>query len=81
MQNHTTAKTRDALLHDVDKLKRDAVQVVNDVRKHATAHVDETKERVTDTIDAFRENLTAHPLALLGAGFVLGVLVGFRLRR
>jgi ElaB/YqjD/DUF883 family membrane-anchored ribosome-binding protein len=81
MENHTTSKTRQALLHDVDKLKRNAVQVAEDVRDHASAHVDETKQRVTDAIQTVRENLTTHPLALLGVGFTVGFLLAFRFRR
>jgi ElaB/YqjD/DUF883 family membrane-anchored ribosome-binding protein len=81
MENHTTSKTREALLHDVDKLKRNAVQVAQDVRDHATAHVDETKQRVTDTILTVRETLTTHPLSLLGIGFVMGLFFGLRFRR
>ena len=46
MENNTTTKTRETLLHDVDKLKRSAVQVAQDARKHAAAQVNETKERV-----------------------------------
>jgi ElaB/YqjD/DUF883 family membrane-anchored ribosome-binding protein len=80
MQTNTT-KTREALIEDVDKLKKNAVQVANDFRNHATAHVDETKQRVTDTIETVRENLTTHPAALLGVGFALGLLFGLRFRR
>jgi ElaB/YqjD/DUF883 family membrane-anchored ribosome-binding protein len=81
MENHTTSKTRQTLLHDVDKLKRNAVQIAEDVRDHATAHIDETKQRVTDTIQTVRENLTTHPLSLLGIGFAVGLLWGLRVRR
>jgi len=81
MENSTTSKTHDILLKDVNKLKRDAVQVAEDVRDHATAHVDETKQRVTDTIQTVRENLATNPLALLGIGFAAGLLLGFRFRR
>jgi len=81
MENHTTSDTRAALLKDVDKLKRNAVQVAQDVREHATAHVDETKQRVSDTVQSLRDNLTEQPLTLLGIGFAVGLLVGLRLRR
>jgi ElaB/YqjD/DUF883 family membrane-anchored ribosome-binding protein len=81
MENHTTSKTRQTLLHDVDKLKRNAVQVAQDVREHAAAHVDETKQRVNDTFLTLQENLTTHPLALLGIGFAVGLLLGLRVRR
>jgi ElaB/YqjD/DUF883 family membrane-anchored ribosome-binding protein len=79
MQNHTS-ETRQALVKDVDKLKQNAVQIAQDVRDHASAHVDETKQRVTDTYVNAREALTENPLAILGIGFVLGLIVGLKLR-
>jgi ElaB/YqjD/DUF883 family membrane-anchored ribosome-binding protein len=79
MQNHTS-ETRQTLVNDVDKLKRNAVQVAQDVRDHASAHVGETKQRVTDTYVTARETLTDNPLAILGIGFVLGLIVGLKLR-
>jgi ElaB/YqjD/DUF883 family membrane-anchored ribosome-binding protein len=81
MENHTTSKTREALLKDVDKLKQNAVQVVQDVRNHANAHVDATKQRVTDVVTATRENFLAHPMSLVGVGFAFGLLLGLKLRR
>jgi ElaB/YqjD/DUF883 family membrane-anchored ribosome-binding protein len=80
MENHTS-QTREALLKDVDKLKRNAGQVVQDVKDHASAHVDETRQRVTDTLQSVRESVTDQPLALLGIGFVAGLLIGLRLAR
>jgi ElaB/YqjD/DUF883 family membrane-anchored ribosome-binding protein len=77
----STAKTRDALLHDVDKLKQTVVQVAQDVRDHATAHVDETKQRVNDTVLTVKEGLVTHPLTLLGVGFAFGLILGFQIRR
>jgi len=81
MENHTTAKTREALLEDVAKLKRDAVQVAQDVRDHATAHVDETKQQVTATILTVREKIVTHPLSIFGVGFAIGFFLGIRCRR
>ena len=81
MKNHSTSDTRKALLEDVDQLKRSATQIAQDVRDHASAHVDETKERVSDLFEAAKENLTTHPLTLLGIGFGVGLLFGLRLRR
>ena len=81
METPKTSKTRETLLHDVDKLKRNAVQVAHDVRDHATAHVDETKKRVADTIETARESLTTHPVLLLGIGLFVGFLLGLRVRR
>ena len=81
MQTSPTKKTRDVLLHDVDKLKSNAIQVAQDVRDHATAHVDKTKQRVSDTILTVRESLATHPMTLFGIGFAVGLLVGFQIRR
>jgi ElaB/YqjD/DUF883 family membrane-anchored ribosome-binding protein len=81
MKTITTKSTREALLNDVGTLKRDAIRVAQDVQNHANAHVGETKKRVNDTIQYARENVVAHPFTILGVGFVLGLLVGFRLRR
>jgi len=81
MENPTTSKTRETLLRDVGKLQRNAVQVAQDVRDHATARVDETKQRVTDTILSARENLTTHPFTIFGIGFAVGLFFGFRFRR
>lgn len=80
MENHSSSDTREALHKDVDKLKRNAAQVVQDVRDHASAHVDETRQRVTDSIQSVKENLTDQPWTLLGIGFVAGLIVGLKLR-
>jgi len=80
MENSTT-KTREALLHDVDKLKTTAFKVADDVRNHANAHVNQVKARATDTFETVHDTLTTHPLALVGVGFFFGMLFGLRLRR
>ncbi len=87
MQNRIV-ETREALVKDgqlfvkdVDKLKRDAVQIVEDVRDHANAHVTQTRQRVSDTLDLVRETVSANPWALVGAGVALGILIGFSFRR
>jgi ElaB/YqjD/DUF883 family membrane-anchored ribosome-binding protein len=88
MENHTTSRTRETLVKDIDKLKdnalqlkENAIQVAQDVKNHAAARVDDTKQRFNDTVVTTREYLVAHPLSLLGAGFVVGLLFGLRLRR
>jgi ElaB/YqjD/DUF883 family membrane-anchored ribosome-binding protein len=81
MENHTPDSTRKTLLKDVDTLKRDAVQVAQDVKDHAAAHVDQTRQQVTDTIQSVRDNVAEKPWTLLGVGFALGLVVGWRLRR
>ena len=79
MQNRLTTKTGEALFHDVDLLKNDAVRVVRDVREHANAHVEQTRQRMSDTFATVRERLAANPLYLIGFGFALGLLLGLRL--
>ena len=37
---------RDALIQDIDKLKRNAGQVAQDLRNHATAHIDERRHQI-----------------------------------
>ncbi len=82
MENHSsTSKTGEALVKDVEKLKKDAVNVVQDVREHANAHVDETRQRVTDTIQSVQDSLTSRPLTLLGVGLFVGFLLGHRFSR
>ena len=80
-KNTTSTQTRETLLKDVDKLKKDAVQVAQDVRTHANKRVDETKKQVSDTIQTFQDNLTNRPFTLLGIGFAVGFLVALRFTR
>jgi len=81
MKIRTTLETGKALFKDVDNLKRDAAQIAQDAVDHATAHADATKQRVADTIATLRGAVTDHPLALLGIGFGLGLLLGVQLGR
>jgi ElaB/YqjD/DUF883 family membrane-anchored ribosome-binding protein len=68
-------------VQDVDKLKRDAVQIAEDVRDHANAHVLQTRQRITDTVGIVRDTFTTNPLALVGVGVALGLFLAFTLRR
>ena len=77
----TTTQTADALVQDVNRLKQDVAQLTADVKAHGRARVDEAKQRVNDAISTLQAQLTAHPLAILGAGLVLGFLFGRRGRR
>jgi len=89
MENHLASnRTREILVKDIDKLKdnalqfkENAVQVAQDVKNHATAQLGDTRQRLSDTVVTTREYMAAHPLSLLGAGFVVGLLFGLRLRR
>jgi len=79
--NNTTASTREALVKDVDKLKHDATQIVQDAKAHANARVDETKKRITDAVSDAQARAAAHPFAILGIGLALGYVFGARRRR
>jgi ElaB/YqjD/DUF883 family membrane-anchored ribosome-binding protein len=76
MTKDTLTSTRDALVKDTDHLKRDAGQIVEDVKKHASAHVDAVKEKVNDTFDLARNCVKEHPLKLLAGALLVGFLVG-----
>jgi len=77
----TTTQTADALVQDVNRLKQDVAQLTADVKAHGKARVDEAKQRVNHAISTVQAQVTAHPLAILGAGLVLGFLFGRRGRR
>jgi ElaB/YqjD/DUF883 family membrane-anchored ribosome-binding protein len=68
--------TRDALIKDTDHLKQDAGQIVEDVKKHASAHVDAVKDKVNDTFDLARNCVKEHPLKLAAGALVIGFLIG-----
>ena len=46
MIKDTLTSTRDAIIKDADHLRLDAGQIVEDVKKHASAHVDLVKDKV-----------------------------------
>ena len=68
--------TREALIKDTDHLKRDAGQIVQDVKKHASAHVDAVKDKVNDTLDLARNCAKDHPLKLVAGALLIGFLIG-----
>ena len=76
MTKDTIASTRDALLKDTDHLKRDAGQIVEDVRKHASAHVAAVKDKANDAFALARNCAKDHPLKLVVAAFFLGFIIG-----
>ena len=80
MTNNITS-TRDTLLKDTDTLKRDAGQVVDDVKKHATAHVDAVKDNVNEVFDSAYDYLREHPFQLASAALLVGFMVGSFRRR
>src|ERR1700685_2036931 len=76
MIKDTLTSTRDALIKDTDHLKQDAGQIVEDVKKHASAHVGAVKDKVGDTFDLARNGAKEHPLRLVAAALFIGFLIG-----
>ena len=76
MTNNTITSTRETLIKDADHLKQDAGQIVEDVKKHASAHVDAVKDKVNDTFDLARKCVNEHPLKLVAGALLLGFLIG-----
>jgi ElaB/YqjD/DUF883 family membrane-anchored ribosome-binding protein len=76
MTNDTINSTRETLIKDTNNLKQDAGQIVDDVKKHASAHVDAVKDKFNDTFDLARTCVKEHPLKLIGAALFVGFLVG-----
>jgi ElaB/YqjD/DUF883 family membrane-anchored ribosome-binding protein len=76
MTKDTVTSTRETLIKDTDHLKQDAGKIVEDVRKHASAHVDAVKDKVSDTFDLARNCVKDHPLKLVAGAFFLGFLAG-----
>ena len=76
MTKDTLTSTRDAIIKDTDHLKRDAGQIVEDVKKHASAHVEAVKDKVNDTFDLARNFAKEHPLKLAATAFVVGFIIG-----
>lgn len=64
------------LIKDTDHLKKDAGKVVEDVKKHAYAHVDVVKDRVKDTFDLARDFVKERPFHLAAAALFIGFLIG-----
>jgi ElaB/YqjD/DUF883 family membrane-anchored ribosome-binding protein len=83
MENHTNpvARTGETLVKDVNKLKTNVVQIAQDVRDHASAHVDDKKQRVQAAFQSAQEQINAHPLTLLAIGVFVGFLLGVRFNR
>lgn len=76
MTNDNITSTRETLIKDTDHLKQDAGQIVEDVKKHASAHVDAVKEKVNDTFDLARNCVKDHPLKLVVGALLIGFLIG-----
>jgi len=67
--------TRETLINDTDTLKRDAGQIVEDVKNHAYAHVDAAKDTVNNafnqTRDYVKSVLCMSPLSRFSSVFLL----------
>ena len=76
MTKDTVTSTRNAIIKDSDHLKRDAGQIIEDVKKHGAAHVDAVKDKVNDTFDLARNCVKEHPLKLIAGALLVGFLIG-----
>lgn len=76
MTNDKIASTRETLINDTDTLKQDAAKIVDDVKKHATAHVDVVKDRMNHALDMSRNCIQGHPLKVVSGAFLIGFLIG-----
>ena len=81
MTNDKITSTRETLINDTDTLKQDAAKIVDDVKKHATAHVDAVKDRVSDTFDIARDCVKEHPLKVISVALFIGFLIGICRRK
>jgi len=76
MTNNTITSTRETIIKDADHLKQDAGRIVEDVKKHASAHVDAVKDKANDTFDLARNFAKEHPLKFIAGSFLVGFLIG-----
>ena len=76
MTNDKITATRETLINDADTLKRDAAQIVDDVKKHAYAHVDVAKDTVNNAFNQARDYVKERPLHVAAAAFFIGFLIG-----
>ena len=76
MTKDTVISTRNAIIKDADHLKRDAGQIIEDVKKHASAHVNALTGTANDTFDLVRDFAKEHPLKLAAAALFVGFIIG-----
>lgn len=76
MTNDHITNTRETLIKDTATLKRDAGQIVDDVKNHAYAHVDLVKDSVTNTFDQAHDFVKERPFRFAAAAFFIGFLIG-----
>jgi len=76
MTNDKITTTRETLINDTDTLKRDAAQIVDDVKKHAYAHVDAAKDTVNNAFNQTRDYVKERPLHVAAIALFIGFLIG-----
>jgi len=76
MTNNKITDTRETLIKDTDHLKKDAGKIIEDVKKHASAHVEVVKDQVKDTFDLARDFVKERPLHFAAAALFIGFLIG-----
>ena len=76
MTNDKITTTRETLINDADTLKRDAAQIVDDVKNHAYAHVDVAKDTVNNAFNQARDYVKERPLHVAAAALFIGFLIG-----
>ncbi len=81
MTNDKIASTRETLIKDTDILKQDAGQIVEDVKKHAYAHVDVVKDKVQNSFDLAHDYLKERPFHVAAVALLAGFLIGTYRRR
>jgi ElaB/YqjD/DUF883 family membrane-anchored ribosome-binding protein len=76
MTNDKLTSTRETLIKDTEHLKQDAGQIVEDLKKHASAHVDAVKDKVNGTFDIARDCVKEHPLKVVSVALLIGFIIG-----
>ena len=76
MTNDKITDTRETLIKDTDHLKKDAGKMVEDVKRHAYAHVDAVKDQVKDTFDFARDFVRERPFQFAAAALFIGFFIG-----
>jgi len=76
MTNDKITATREALINDTDALKRDAGQIVEDVKSHAYAHVDAAKDTVNNVFNQAHEYVKERPFHVAAVALFIGFLIG-----
>ena len=81
MTNDKITNTRETLIKDTDHLKQDAGQLVEDVKKHASAHVDVAKDTVNIAFNQAHNYVRERPFHVAAIAFFIGFLIGIFRRK